>query len=96
MDITQMDIRLIKKSEKLLLEKIKMMEEAEEQNPHADNFDIQEPIVDEKPNLYTEAEAREPYYIPQSNYPVVQSVGNSGWQVSDIWRDIRVDNFCND
>ncbi len=94
MDITQMDLRLIKKSEKLLLEKIKMMEEAEEQNPQADNFDVQEPIFDETPSLYTEA--REPYYIPQINHPLVQSVGNSGWQVSDIWRDIRVDNFCND
>jgi hypothetical protein len=89
-----MDIRLIKKSEKLLLEKIKMMEEAEDKNLPADNLDVQEPILDEKPNLYIDS--KEPYYIPQQGYPVIQSVGNSGWQVSDIWRDIRVDNFCND
>jgi len=71
-----------------------MMEEAEEQNLPTDNLDVQEPVAEEKSNLYIEA--KQPYYIPQRDYPLVQSVGNSGWQVSDIWRDIRVDNFCND
>ncbi|AUT00006.1 hypothetical protein CLI64_06185 [Nostoc sp. CENA543] len=89
-----MDIRLIKKSEKLLMEKIKMMEEAQEQSLPSDNLADQEPIAEEKSNSYIEA--KQPYYIPQRDYPLVQSVGNSGWQVSDIWRDIRVDNFCDD
>lgn len=89
-----MDIRLIKKSEKLLIEKMKMMEEAEEQNPQVENSEVSEPIVAEKSNSYVQA--REAYYMPQRDYPLVQSVGNSGWQVSDIWRDIRVDNFCDD
>ncbi|MBD2438827.1 hypothetical protein [Nostoc sp. FACHB-110] len=35
------------------------------------------------------------YYVPAQSYPVLQSVGNTGWQVSDIWRDLRVDDFCN-
>ncbi|WP_442935935.1 hypothetical protein [Nostoc sp.] len=35
-----------------------------------------------------------PNYIPFLDNPPVQSVGNSGWQVSDVWRDIRVDDFC--
>ncbi|MBD2616066.1 hypothetical protein H6G94_33310 [Nostoc punctiforme FACHB-252] len=34
------------------------------------------------------------YQASAQNYPVLQSVGNTGWQVSDIWRDLRVDGFC--
>ncbi|HEY9800851.1 MAG TPA: hypothetical protein V6D25_10870 [Leptolyngbyaceae cyanobacterium] len=88
-----MDIRLIKKSEKLVLKKIKMMEETEEQNLPPDPLDTPEPIVEEQTEVYIDI--REPNYIPLRDQPVTQSVGNSGWQVSDIWRDIRVDNFCN-
>ncbi len=88
-----MDIRLIKKSEKLVLKKIKMMEETEEQNLHPDPVDTPEPIVEEQKEVYLDI--RETRYIPLREQPVIQSAGNSGWQVSDIWRDIRVDNFCN-
>jgi hypothetical protein len=88
-----MDIRLIKKSEKLVLKKIKMMEETEEQNLPPDPLDTPEPIVEEQTEVYIDI--REPNYIPLRDQPVIQSAGNSGWQVSDIWRDIRVDNFCN-
>jgi hypothetical protein len=38
-------------------------------------------------------EPTEPDYIPFLDNPPVQSVGNSGWQVSDIWKDIRLDGF---
>ncbi|WGV27935.1 hypothetical protein [Halotia branconii] len=31
--------------------------------------------------------------IPLIDHPVVESVGNSGWEVSDIWKDIRLDSF---
>ncbi|MBD2346234.1 hypothetical protein [Anabaena subtropica] len=88
-----MDIRLIKKSEKLVLKKIKMMEETEEQNLPPDPFDIPEPNLEEQKDLYLDI--KEPHYIPLRDNPVIQSAGNSGWQVSDIWRDIRVDDFCN-
>ncbi|BAT54229.1 unknown protein [Nostoc sp. NIES-3756] len=88
-----MDIRLIKKSEKLVLKKIKMMEETEEENLSLEPLDTPEPIVDEQKELYIDI--REAKYIPVRDNPVIQSVGNSGWQVSDIWRDIRVDDFCN-
>ncbi|MFN6567876.1 hypothetical protein [Dendronalium sp. ChiSLP03b] len=82
-------MKLIKKSEKLLLNKIKIMEESEEQNFPADTFDNPEPIVEKE--LYVEK--TEPNYIPIRDNPIVQSVGNSGWQVSDIWKDIRLDDF---
>ena len=88
-----MDIRLIKKSEKLVLKKIKMMEETEEQNQPLEPLDTPEAIIEEQKELYIDI--KESNYIPLRDHPVIQSVGNSGWQVSDIWRDIRVDNFCN-
>ncbi|MBD2505088.1 hypothetical protein [Anabaena azotica] len=35
-----------------------------------------------------------PLPTPAPDYPLTGSVGNSGWQISDIWRDLRVDGFC--
>lgn len=35
-----------------------------------------------------------PYAAPAQDYPLTGSVGNTGWQVSDIWRDLRIDGFC--
>jgi hypothetical protein len=83
-------MKLIKKSEKLLLNKIKIMEESEEQSFPADTFDHPEPVVEKQ---ISNIEIRESNYIPVRDNPIVQSVGNSGWQVSDIWKDIRLDNF---
>lgn len=87
-----MDIKLIKKSEKLTLKQMKQIEEAEDQLLQADNVNYSKPINEELPVIIPEL--REPDYIPFLDNPPVQSVGNSGWQVSDIWRDIRVDDFC--
>ncbi len=69
-----------------------MMEEAEEENLLAASVDVPESVVEEQSNLSLAAST--PNYLPQQDYPLVQSVCNSGWQVSDIWRDIRLDNFC--
>ncbi|MDB9448122.1 hypothetical protein [Anabaena sp. CS-542/02] len=83
-------MKLIKKSEKLLLDKIKLMEEAEEQGFPADTVNVSEPVVEEYPEYIENGEIN---YIPVRTHPIVQSLGNSGWQVSDIWKDVRVDNF---
>lgn len=32
-------------------------------------------------------------YVSARDNPIVLSVGKTGWQVSDIWKDIRLDNF---
>ncbi|AFZ01376.1 hypothetical protein [Calothrix sp. PCC 6303] len=80
---------LIKKSEQQLLLKIKKIED-EEQNIQPDTRDIPE-VREEEKQLITEN--TESNYIPARDNPIVQSIGNSGWQISDIWRDIRVDNF---
>ncbi len=85
-------MKLIKKSEKALLNKIKNIEELESQNIQADTEDIAETVVEKKPVINVKVTT--PNYIPVRDNLIVRSVGNSGWQISDIWRDIRVDNFC--
>jgi hypothetical protein len=85
-------MQLIKKSQKPILKKAETAEELKEENFLIDPFDDQEPSVEQTQTPYLEND--EFYYSPVRDNPVVQSVGNSGWQVSDIWRDIRVDSFC--
>lgn len=84
-------MKLIKKSERLTLKKMKEMEEAEDQMLQTDSLDSLETLLEEKP--VANLEPTEPNYIPSRDHLPVQSVCNSGWQVSDIWRDIRLDSF---
>jgi hypothetical protein len=86
----EINMKLIKKSEKLLLDKIKLMEEAEEQDLAAETSLVPETTLEDEPEYTENVEIN---YIPFRTHPIVQSVGNSGWQVSDIWKDVRVDNF---
>ena len=85
--------KIIKKSDKLTLRQMKLIEEAEDQLLEANTVKYTAPVVEEKPVAISEP--RVPDYIPFLDNPPVQFVGNSGWQISDIWRDIRVDDFCN-
>jgi hypothetical protein len=80
---------LIKKSKQQLLLKIKKIED-EEQNIQPDTKDMPEVREEQKNPIIENIESN---YIPARDNPIVQSIGNSGWQISDIWRDIRVDNF---
>ncbi|MGM3305680.1 hypothetical protein ACSQ6I_06745 [Anabaena sp. WFMT] len=84
-------MKLIKKSEKLLLDKIKNMEE-EEQNLQKESLYSPEALIDE--TAFTSEENQGPQYIPLRDNPVVYSIGNTGWQVSEIWKDVRLDDFC--
>jgi hypothetical protein len=84
--------KIIKKSDKLTLREMKLIEEAEDQLLQANTVNSSAPVVEEKPVITQEP--RVPDYIPLLDNPPVQSVGKSGWQISDIWRDIRVDDFC--
>ncbi|MBD2505020.1 hypothetical protein H6G83_31210 [Anabaena azotica FACHB-119] len=61
-----------------------------------DFVDAVSPSFDEQPDLTPQTSATDSYkpHTPVADYPLVRSVGNSGWQVSDIWRDLRVDAFC--
>jgi hypothetical protein len=83
-------MKLIKKSEKLLQE-TKIVEETKGQNLQIDSLNIEEPSVENQPK--PSLEYQEPNYIPLRDNPIVHSVGKTGWQVSDIWKDIRLDSF---
>lgn len=90
-------MKLIKKSEKLILDKIKSME-SEAENLQTEINDDPETVIDE----IQEEETRKidinnqlSNYIPVRDNPIVYSVGNTGWQVSEIWKEIRLDDFCN-
>ena len=94
-------MKLIKKSEKLVQEtKINKETKKETKEPNlqvnfANNPDfvnnIEELTGVEQPKLGIEYQ--EPNYIPLRDNPIVHSVGKTGWQVSDIWKDIRLDSF---
>ena len=85
--------KIIKKPKKVTLKEMMEIEKAEDQLLQADTVKYTAPVVEEQPVAISEP--RVPDYIPFLDNPPVQSVGNSGWQISDIWRDIRVDDFCN-
>ncbi len=53
--------------------------------------DIPEPVVDSESHAYIQASQSD--YIPEYYRPL-RSLGNSGWQPSDVWRELRVDDFC--
>ncbi|WGV29104.1 hypothetical protein [Halotia branconii] len=82
------NMELIKKSQRPIIKKPTTPEPLQ-QNP----VDEAQPITEQP--VATEDQAREyiPGYVPVFENPPVQSVSNSGWQVSDIWKDIRVDAF---
>ncbi|WGV29107.1 hypothetical protein [Halotia branconii] len=81
----------IKKAEKLTLRQMKSIEEAEDQLLQAKSVEFSQPVVEGLPAIVSTP--TEPDYIPLVDNPPVQSVGNSGWQISDIWKDIRLDSF---
>ena len=74
--------KIIKKSDKLTLRQMKLIEEAEDQLlQEANTVNSPAPVVYDKPVITQEP--RVPDYIPFLDNPPVQSVGNPGWQVSD-------------
>jgi hypothetical protein len=85
-------MKLIKKSEKLILNKIKSME-SEEENLQTEIINAPEPLLEE--TRVINVENQQPNYISCRDNPIVYSVGKTGWQVSEIWKEMRLDDFCN-
>jgi hypothetical protein len=79
-----------KKSEQILLVKThKNLEEEQDMQPDTSYIPFE--MTTEKHEVMENVEQS---YIPVNSYkPIISSIGNSGWQISDVWRDIRVDNF---
>ncbi|MEH2107441.1 hypothetical protein [Nostoc sp.] len=84
--------KIVKKPSKLTLKQMREIQDAEDQLIQGNTVNSSAPVVEEESVVISEP--RVPDYIPFLDNPPVQSVGNSGWQVSDVWRDIRVDDFC--
>lgn len=90
MTIDQSNMRLIKKSEKLLLEQLKNTE-VQEEISEPDITDNLEELLPEVGLIETDSSYIN--YIALRDNPIVYSVGNTGWQVSEIWKEIRLDDF---
>ncbi|MEJ1929585.1 hypothetical protein WDZ92_04810, partial [Nostoc sp. NIES-2111] len=83
------------KTEKPIIKSKEIPQEVKQENLQTETSNISELKPEEKSlNIDNQEISYVPNYIPAHDYPLIQSVGNSGWQVSDIWRDLRVDNFC--
>ncbi len=54
---------------------------------------IPETVIEPNRAAPIEDYVSESEYISE-HYRPLRSVGNSGWQPSDVWRELRVDNFC--
>lgn len=78
-------MKLIKNFEKPILKKTEITEELKEQHFQLDSINTEHSTAEEQQKLNN--------LIPLRDRPIDQSVGNSGWQVSDIWKDIRLDGF---
>ncbi|BAY73297.1 hypothetical protein NIES23_61250 (plasmid) [Trichormus variabilis NIES-23] len=94
---------IIKKSDVLIVKK-SIASQSPQPVIQIDAVDAEAPIVDEvncsiheQTDLALQSSPSEylPPHLPVYDSPLIQSAGNSGWQVSDIWRDLRVDDFCN-
>ncbi|WP_341531792.1 hypothetical protein WKK05_37955 (plasmid) [Nostoc sp. UHCC 0302] len=89
--------RLIKKIEKPVRKRTEVIPPPEDEIVQPE-IQVPQPLAELEPVV---EEPTSPAYIelPESaayipEYRPLRSVGNSGWQVSDVWRDIRVDDFC--
>jgi hypothetical protein len=83
-------MKLIKKSEKLVQE-TQITEETKEPNIQGDVSNIEKPAGKEQ--LKKDIKYQETDYVLIRYNPIVLSVSNTGWEVSEIWKDIRLDNF---
>ncbi|MFN6568178.1 hypothetical protein [Dendronalium sp. ChiSLP03b] len=86
----------IKKSELLILKKSVTSQPTQEELSQVDTASINEPAIEQQPLIEPQSQATEylTRYAPVQDYPILQSASNSGWQPSDIWRELRVDEFC--
>ncbi|BCL39645.1 hypothetical protein [Nostoc sp. MS1] len=83
----------IKKPELRILKKTAEQEPPQQLDLPLDAF-TDTLVVEPQPEQDEPAPEYYPYVSPAPDYPLTGSVGNSGWQVSDIWRDLRIDGFC--
>ncbi|MBW4565377.1 MAG: hypothetical protein KME32_30700 [Mojavia pulchra JT2-VF2] len=90
-------MKVIRKLEKPILKKTVTTGLTQKLEPEAQIIEAPKPVTEVQQKLENN---KKPEYTPNYRYsPMferleVKSIENSGWDVSDIWRDIRVDNYC--
>jgi hypothetical protein len=83
--------RLIKKTSNPVRKKIEVTPPPTESIEMPESQNIFETMIEPNPPVYIEVSQSD--YISE-HYRPLRSVGNSGWQPSDVWRELRVDDFC--
>ncbi|HYW18095.1 MAG TPA: hypothetical protein VE956_02070 [Nodularia sp. (in: cyanobacteria)] len=79
---------LIQKRSKLVRKKIDVTPSSTESIAH-EKVQETEPVIESSPSYkISESDSIKEHYRP------LRSLGNSGWQPSDVWRELRVDDFC--
>jgi hypothetical protein len=85
--------RLIKKTSNPVRKKIEVTPPPAKPIEMLENQNIPETVIEPNPPVYIEDYVSESEYISEHYRPLI-SVGNSGWQPSDVWRELRVDDLC--
>ncbi|MCC5600557.1 hypothetical protein [Nostoc favosum] len=87
--------RLIKKTSNPVRKKIEVTPSSTESIEMPESQNIPERVIEPNPPVYIEdyVSESESEYISE-HYRPLRSIGNSGWQPSDVWRELRVDDFC--
>ncbi|MEH1992238.1 hypothetical protein [Nostoc sp.] len=89
--------RLIKKTSNPVRKKTEITPPPTEPTEIPESQNIPETVIEPNPSVYIEhyvsESESESEYISE-HYRPLRSVGNSGWQPSDVWRELRVDDFC--
>ncbi|MEJ6486694.1 hypothetical protein N0Y54_36455 [Nostoc punctiforme UO1] len=83
--------RLIKKTSNPVRKKTEVTPPPTELIEIPESQNIPETVIEPNPLVYIEVSNSD--YISE-HYRPLRSVGNSGWQPSDVWRELRVDDFC--
>ncbi|BAY09244.1 hypothetical protein [Calothrix sp. NIES-2098] len=86
-----MNMQLINKIEKPILKNARAKRQLKQQPLQVQAFNNQHLGVEKKPELVVLT--KKSYQFSVEDNSLNEGVGNSGWQVSDIWRDVRFDDF---
>ncbi|MDZ8089289.1 MAG: hypothetical protein RMY16_27610 [Nostoc sp. DedQUE12b] len=90
-----LDRELSRKIEKPILKKTITTDLPQQLEPETEILETPKPALEAKQKLKEGNDKSEYvsnyYYSPVFDNPQIKSIENSGWKVSDIWREIRVD-----
>ncbi|MBN3870156.1 hypothetical protein [Nostoc sp. JL33] len=90
-------MELIRKIEKPILKKASATNLSQQLELEVENTKTPKTALEAKQKLEENSNKLEYgsdyYYSPRFDNPPAQAIESSGWQISDIWREIRVDSY---